>query len=70
MKCTSKQVDELMVLGTTDGWSISDSDRVLARGKSTLLMINALTAYLEVGYKIDSYTRVFSDNTLRIFIDK
>ena len=70
MKCTSKQVDELMVLGTTDGWSISDSERVLARGKSTLLMINALTAYLEVGYKIDSYTRVFSDNTLRIFIDK
>lgn len=70
MKCTSKQVDELMVLGTTDGWSISDSDRVLARGKSTLLMINALTAYLEVGYKIDSYTRVFSDNTLRIFIVK
>ena len=70
MKCTNKQVDELMVIGTTDGWSISDSEGVLARGKSTLLMINALTAYLEVGYKIDSYTRVFSDNTLRIYIDK
>ena len=70
MKWTSKQVEELAEIDAKEGWSISDLDGVLVRGKSAAMMVNALTAYLARGYYIDCYTRSFSDGTLRIYIDK
>lgn len=70
MKWNAKQVEELAEINAKEGWSISDLDGVLVRGKSSAMMVNALTTYLASGYYIDCYTRSFSDGTLRIFIDK
>ena len=70
MKWTSKQVEELAEIDAKEGWSISDLDGVLVRGKSAAMLVNALTAYLARDYYIDCYTRSFSDGTLRIYIDK
>ena len=70
MKWNSKQVEEIAEINAKEGWSISDLDGVLVRGKSCAMMVNALTAYLASGYYIDCYTRSFSEGTLRIYIDK
>lgn len=70
MKWNTKQVEELSEINAKEGWTIRDLDGVLVNGNSSAMMVNALTAYLACGYYIDCYTRSFSDNTLRIFIDK
>lgn len=70
MKWFVKQVEEMAEINAKEGWSISDPDGVLVKGKSSAMMINALTVYLAGGFYIDSYTRSFSDGTLRIYIDK
>lgn len=70
MKWNTKQVEELAEINVKEGWSISDLDGVLVKGKSGAMMVNALTAYLASGYYIDCYTRSFRDDTLRIYIDK
>lgn len=70
MKWNVKQVEELTEINVKEGWSIIDSDGVLVKGNSSAMMVNALTVYLASGYYIDCYTRSFSDDTLRIYIDK
>ena len=67
MKWTSKQVEEMVAIKNIERWSIRDSN---VKGFSSAMLVNALTAWLSHGYHIDSYTRSFTDDTLRIFIEE
>ena len=70
MKWTSKQVEEMVAIKNIERWSISDCNGVLVKGFSAAMLVNALTAWLSLGYHIDCYTRSFTDGTLRIFIEE
>ena len=70
MRWNSKQVEELAEINAKEGWSISDCNGMLVKGFSSAMLVNALTAWLSHGYHIDSYTRSFTDGTLRIFIEE
>lgn len=70
MKWTSKQVEEIAAIKNYEGWVISDLDGLRIKGFSSAMLVNALTSFLVSGFHIEQYTRSFSDDTLRIFIER
>lgn len=70
MKWNTKQVEELAEINAKEGWSISNLDGVLSEGYSSAMLVSALRAFLSNGFHIEQYIRSFSDDTLRIYIDK
>ena len=69
MKWNTKQVEEIASIKNYEGWEIYDLERMLLRGSSSEMLVNALTAFLSRGFCILHYTRSFSDDTLRICIE-